>query len=233
MIKRYKCVVVANGLFPTGQQALELLRQAEFVVACDGAVIGLENGRLPDAVVGDLDSLPEPVRNRYSDRIHRVKDQETNDLTKAVNYVKTLGFREVLILGATGRREDHTLGNISLLAQYVTEFERVEMVSDFGWFTPLYRTTTLDSEPGQQVSLFSLYPNGRISVSGLRYPIEKRRLLYWWEATLNEATGKEFTVILEEDARVLVYRTFSKVYKVLYELYKLIPFRQWQRNAKR
>lgn len=88
-----------NGLFPTGQQALELLRQAEFVVACDGAVIGLENGRLPDAVVGDLDSLPEPVRNRYSDRIHRVKDQETNDLTKAVNYVKTLGFREVLILG--------------------------------------------------------------------------------------------------------------------------------------
>lgn len=49
MIKRYKCVVVANGLFPTGQQALELLRQAEFVVACDGAVIGLENGRLPDA----------------------------------------------------------------------------------------------------------------------------------------------------------------------------------------
>ena len=198
MIKRYKCVVVANGLFPTGQQALELLRQAEFVVACDGAVIG-------------LDSLPEPVRNRYSDRIHRVKDQETNDLTKAVNYVKTLGFREVLILGATGRREDHTLGNISLLAQYVTEFERVEMVSDFGWFTPLYRTTTLDSEPGQQVSLFSLYPNGRISVSGLRYPIEKRRLLYWWEATLNEATGKEFTVILEEDARVLVYRTFSSL----------------------
>ena len=141
MIKRYKCVVVANGLFPTGQQALELLRQAEFVVAC----------------------------------------------------------------------EDHTLGNISLLAQYVTEFERVEMVSDFGWFTPLYRTTTLDSEPGQQVSLFSLYPNGRISVSGLRYPIEKRRLLYWWEATLNEATGKEFTVILEEDARVLVYRTFSSL----------------------
>ena len=56
MIKRYKCVVVANGLFPTGQQALELLRQAEFVVACDGAVIGLENSRLPDAVVGDLDS---------------------------------------------------------------------------------------------------------------------------------------------------------------------------------
>ena len=30
-------------------------------------------------------------------------------------------------------------------------------------------------------------------------------------STLNEATGKEFTVILEEDARVLVYRTFSSL----------------------
>ena len=40
MIKRYKCVVVANGLFPTGQQALELLRQAEFVVACDWRMAG-------------------------------------------------------------------------------------------------------------------------------------------------------------------------------------------------
>ena len=108
-------------------------------------------------------------------------------------------------------KEQNTAFLEGALAQYVTEFERVEMVSDFGWFTPLYRTTTLDSEPGQQVSLFSLYPNGRISVSGLRYPIEKRRLLYWWEATLNEATGKEFTVILEEDARVLVYRTFSSL----------------------
>ena len=108
-------------------------------------------------------------------------------------------------------KEQNTAFLEGALAQYVTEFERVEMVSDFGWFTPLYRTTTLDSEPGQQVSLFSLYPNGRISVSGLRYPIEKRRLLYWWEATLNEATGKEFYGILEEHARVLVYRTFSSL----------------------
>jgi len=51
MIKRYKCVVVANGLFPTGQQALELLRQAEFVVACDGAVIGLAGYRMRLSVI--------------------------------------------------------------------------------------------------------------------------------------------------------------------------------------
>lgn len=206
MIKKYKCVIVANGLFPSGAQALELLHAAEFVIACDGAVVALEQHRIPDRIVGDLDSLPEQVKNRYAHRLVQIPEQETNDLSKAVQYARERGFREVLILGATGLREDHTLGNISLLMEYVSYFDRVEMLSDFGLFTPLVCTTTFESYPGQQVSLFSVYPHAAISVTGLRYSIEKRRLFFWWEATLNEALGDDFTVLLEEGARVLVYR---------------------------
>lgn len=209
MIRKFKCAVVANGLFPAQAPALQLLSQAEYVIACDGAVIDLEKVRLPDVVVGDLDSLPQEWREKHADRLHQVCEQESNDLTKAVEYAGQLGFREVLILGATGLREDHTLGNISLLMQYAPHFERVEILSDYGLFTPLLQTTTLECTPGQQISLFSLYPHGAISVRGLRYPIEKRRLLSWWEATLNEATGNEFTVIFEEDARILVYRSLK------------------------
>lgn len=208
MIGKYRCVVVANGLFPSGEVALQALCEAECVVACDGAVTALEKVRRPDAVVGDLDSLPEEVRRRYAGCLYRVEDQETNDLTKAMGYAKAAGFREVLILGATGLREDHSLGNISLLMQYAGEFERVEMLSDYGLFTPLLETGRLGSRTGQQVSLFSLCPSGTVSVRGLRYPIEKRSLAAWWEATLNEALGDEFEVILEEGAKVLVYRAW-------------------------
>lgn len=206
MLERYKCIVVANGLFPSGELALQMLRGAEFVIACDGAVVEVEKYRVPDMIVGDLDSLPEEIYQKYADRLWRVNDQETNDLTKAMNYAYTHGFREVLILGATGLREDHTLGNISLLLEYIPNFDRVEILSDFGIMTPLLESATLASRPGQQVSLFSLYPHGRISVSGLRYPIENRRLLYWWEATLNEALEDNFSVILSEGAKVIVYR---------------------------
>lgn len=206
MIQKYKCVIVANGLFPTRPEVLEKLEEAEFVIACDGAILNLEGHRVPDVIVGDLDSVSEELRQRYSDRIFPVTEQETNDLTKAVYYARENGFREILILGATGLREDHTLGNISLLLEYVGEFDRVEMLSDYGLFTPLIQTTTLESFPGQQISLFSLSPHGAISVRGLRYPIENRRLYSWWEATLNEGVGNEFTVILQEEAKILVYR---------------------------
>ena len=61
-----------------------------------------------------------------------MEDQEINDLTKSVRFAHTQGYREVLILGATGLREDHTLGNISLLMDYAHLFKRVEMLSDYG-----------------------------------------------------------------------------------------------------
>ena len=123
------CVIVANGRFPSAELPLRLLKEAKTIIACDGAVKTLyEKGIHPDAIVGDLDSIPAGLRERYADRIHHVEDQEINDLTKSVRFAHTQGYREVLILGATGLREDHTLGNISLLMDYAHLFKRVDVI---------------------------------------------------------------------------------------------------------
>ncbi len=210
MITPYDCVIVANGSFPQTPVPLQLLHKASTVIACDGAMEALDKiGITPTAIVGDLDSLSSRFRERYADRIHFVEDQEINDLTKSILFAHRSGQREVLILGATGLREDHTLGNISLLMEHAPLFRRIEILSDYGLFTPLLQTATLRSEPGLQVSLFSLSPSGTISTSGLRWPIRDRQLTAWWQGTLNEATGDCFTVTLSPEARVLVYRTLG------------------------
>lgn len=118
-VKERGCVIVANGRFPSAELPLRLLKEAKTIIACDGAVKTLyEKGIHPDAIVGDLDSIPADLRKRYADRIHHVEDQEINDLSKSIRFAHAQGYREVLILGATGLREDHTLGNISLLMEY-------------------------------------------------------------------------------------------------------------------
>lgn len=209
MIAPYNCIVVANGRFPHAALPLNLLQKASVIIACDGAVEPLhERGITPTAIVGDLDSIPDQLRTLYADRLHPVDDQETNDLTKAVCYAHSIGETEVLILAATGLREDHTLGNISLLMDYAPLFGRVEMLSDYGLFTPLLHTATLTSVPGQQVSLFSLSPSGLLTTEGLRWPIANRRLTAWWQGTLNEALSTSFCIHLDGDTpRVIVYRT--------------------------
>ena len=211
-IKSCDCVIVANGGFPTTELPLQVLKEAKTVIACDGAIRALhERGIVPSAIIGDLDSIPADLRDLYADRIHQVINQEINDLTKSVQFAKAQGHTEIVILAATGLREDHTLGNISLLLDYAPLFKRVEMLSDYGCFTPILQTTTFDSYPGQQISIFVLYPEGEISVEGLRWPIDHRKLTSWWQGTLNEALGDQFKIHLSEGCRVLIYKEHTKI----------------------
>jgi thiamine pyrophosphokinase len=109
----------------------------------------------------------------------------------------------VTILGATGIREDHALGNISLLADYGSRIEAV-MLTDTGSFRVYYRSVTIASRPGQQVSLFSIDPSLKVTSTGLRYPLNKLALNSWWRGTLNESAGDSFSLEFE-NGHVIVF----------------------------
>lgn len=205
-----RTVILADGKFPHHAHALQILRDAERVVCCDGATKKLlEWGRMPDAIVGDLDSLSAELKQRFADRIFQSDDQETNDLTKAVNWCIERGVKQVTILGATGLRDDHTLGNIALLVDYVSDIE-VEMVTDTGVFTPVLCTKTFTSEVGQQISIFAITPDTPITTNGLKYDVTKRCFTSWWQGTLNQAEGNEFTIYFEQ-GKVIVYCTYPTI----------------------
>ena len=206
-MKKGGVVVLADGSFPAHEIPLEYLRNAGHIICCDGSARSLvEAGFEPEAVVGDLDSLDSGLLNRFYDRLVRDDDQETNDLTKAVRWCREKGYDEVVILGATGKREDHTLGNISLLAEYVI-YIKVSMVTDTGIFVPLHSSMSLDSFPGQQISVFSLNPLTEVSSHGLRYEMDRMKLHSWWRATLNEAEGDSFEILFS-GGPVIVYLKF-------------------------
>lgn len=207
IVGHYPCVVVADGLFPTLPLLLQRLREATTVIACDGAVEKLvAMDIVPAAIAGDMDSIPPDLREKYADRIHTDEDQETNDLTKAIHYAHRTGQTEVLILGATGLREDHTLGNISLLMDYHPLFHKIEMASDFGFFTPIVQTTFFASKPGQQISFFSLQAGAEVTTHKLKYPLVRKDLTAWWQGTLNEALENEFALTLSPGSRMIVFR---------------------------
>lgn len=207
MLKRqHDCVIIANGAFPTRPDILTELKRSSCIIACDGAVNNLMGaGIAPHHIVGDLDSVSDELRRQFSDILFHNPDQETNDLTKAAEFAVEKGFKRPVILGATGLREDHTLGNISLLTTYSRMFDTVRMVSDFGTFIPVMNTSTIECIPGQQVSLFAIFPFGSITTHGLRYPIRERKLPVWWEGTLNEALSFSFTIELAGEGNVIVY----------------------------
>jgi thiamine pyrophosphokinase len=153
-----------------------------------------------------MDSISTELADKYADRIFHDNDIETNDLTKAVNWCVSRGFDDIAITGATGKREDHTLGNISLLVEYC-RYANVIMATDTGIFRTYYNSAVIETFSGQQVSIFSIDAGTEITSEGLKYQLNKTKLTNWWTATLNEALGD--TVFLDfKQGRVLVFLKF-------------------------
>jgi len=201
-------VILADGDYPNHPIPCSLLENGKQIICCDGATNQLLqcSSRLPDAIVGDCDSLSKENRERFSSIIHQVEDQETNDLTKAVRYALDNKFNDIVILGATGKREDHAIGNISLLAEYMDYCGmNIQLVTDYGVFTAINGFSSFESFRGQQISIFSI-DHQPITSKGLRYPIEERVFTNWWQGTLNESESNFFS--LETIGKTIVFRAF-------------------------
>jgi len=203
----YNTVILANGVFPTHDISLSYIKNADRIICCDGSVENLINfGREPYAIVGDMDSINAGLAEKYIDRIFRNNDLETNDLTKAVNWCISRGFTDIVITGATGKREDHTLGNISLLVEYCKQ-ANVIMATDTGIFRTYYNSAEIETFSGQQVSIFSIDADTEITSEGLKYKLNKLKLANWWTATLNEAIDNKISLNFKH-GRVLVFLKF-------------------------
>ena len=203
MSEVFDAVIIANGQFPTHEVPLRVLRQASYVVCCDGAI---RHYPMADVIVGDGDSVPE----EYRDLLIQINEQDDNDLTKATRHCMNLlqpstSNLKIAYLGATGLREDHTIGNIGLLMRYYRQMG-VEgtMFTDYGVFQPAFGNRTFHSKKGQQISIYN-FGCTRLESEGLRW--NSYAYDEWWQGTLNEAIGDSFS--FRADGYYMVYQTYD------------------------
>ena len=197
-----EAVVLANGEYPTASLPLHILESAPYVVCCDGGADEyIRQGHIPNLIIGDGDSICEENRRKYGHLLHCISEQETNDQTKAVNFLLSQGKKNIAIVGATGKREDHTLGNISLLIDYMRTGAHVRMLTDYGIFIPCHDTCSFPSQPGQQISIINFGAHN-LRGEGLVYPLSD--FTNWWQGTLNESTETEFTIHAEGEYLVVI-----------------------------
>lgn len=146
----------------------EALRFAPCLVAADGgARAALSAGRMPEAVIGDMDSLPADVSAKLPrERLHRIADQDTTDFDKALRSIRA---PLVLGVGFLGRRIDHQLANLNVLVRRKEPPCVLIGKRDIVLASP--PRISLELLPGSRVSLFPMAPCAGRSV-GLHWPID-------------------------------------------------------------
>ncbi len=177
-----------------GKHDLEsvLKRSAKLVAADGGASAALRAGIVPDAVIGDFDSLPPSDATQIPpDRLHIVSEQESTDFEKAL---RAIDAPLVLAVGFLGARVDHQLAAFNSLVRHAQQPCILIGFTQVIFHAPPRLDLSLSA--GDIVSLFPLAPvTGRST--GLEWPIDDlafapdQRI-----GTSNRATG---TVTLEMD----------------------------------
>ncbi len=182
-----KALILANGQPPSKRLLLSLLKQSSvFVCADGGANTAARLGLKPDLIIGDLDSIASLTLRKFRNvRARRVADQNSTDLEKALRWVTRKGHKDIIVTGATGRRLDHSFGNLSALAKFSRK-ARIRFVSDEEELCFVGSNGEFEMQPGTVVSLIPLSLCEGIVTHGLKWELKNESLrLGFRESTSN------------------------------------------------
>lgn len=191
-------LILSNGFPPSRSLLVSEVEKADILIGADGGGnIFLDHDIQPHVVVGDMDSFIRPDQLDFE--ILKDSGQETNDLEKALQEALNRESKSCTVLGAFGKRMDHSLKNLSVMKRYCDLFEILEFRDE-----DLKAFLVTSSYKGELPvgSIISLFPlSGTVSgikTTGLKYPLKGEELKNGHrDGTSNENIERVFTIEVE------------------------------------
>ncbi|MEE3481467.1 MAG: thiamine diphosphokinase [Lachnospiraceae bacterium] len=180
------------------------------IIAADRGLEAAERlGIRPDFIIGDFDSASEEAvkeayaaAEKYGTQIRRLNpvkdDTDTEAAVKAANELYP-GPGTIYILGGTGTRLDHVLGNLSILGMGYTYGKDIILMDPHNrarMYFPGTYTMRREDFFGTYVSFFPIgEPVAGLTLSGFKYPLSEA-VLHGLStlAVSNEAKEEEETI---------------------------------------
>ena len=186
-------VVVGNGEFPTHTIPLNHLKNAGTIICTDGGADQLSpHNFTPDIIVGDMDSTKLKIEN-FKGLWISSPDQNRTDLQKTLDWCIANDLTEVTVLGIMGKREDHSLGNLHVLAEFSQKMN-IQFITNYAVIYCTQGKKTFSSMAGQQISIVAIENVQPISTVGLKYELKNEPFPPACNGISNEAIGKTFTI---------------------------------------
>jgi len=185
--------LIANGEISDLNFLRGALRSFSRVIAVDGGLHFLDQiGVVPEAITGDFDSISPDLLKAYS-HVPQISllDQNKSDLEKTLDWLDTP--EPITVFGALGKRVDHLLSNLFLLASHPKQL-CYETQEEWIW--------AIDAEEKLQLptkTTLSLIPLGTatdVTTQGLKWELH--------QATLSKALVSLSNVTVNKDVRIRV-----------------------------
>ena len=200
-------IVIANGSFPSHPMPLHYLNNHGTIICTDGATDKLINyGKKPDIVIGDFDSTKIKNSTKVKKWIEAPNQNQT-DLEKTFEWCVNNNIINIVLLGAGGKREDHTLGNLFTLAKYHGKLN-CEIITNHSKIICASGKNYISTNINQAVSIIATEPIESITLEGLQHNMKNEKISPSARAISNKAINNQF--YLESSGKVLVFLNHEK-----------------------
>ena len=195
-----KCLIIANGKSPAKSVVKYFTNKGFSTIICadGGANSAKKIGVTPNFIVGDLDSISESTLKYFigKSRIIKYKRQNDTDVEKSLKFAISKKFNEVILLGVTGDRLDHTICNLGIVLKFFDKI-KISLVSEKSFLIPINKTTILKSKVGETISLYAFDNKTKITSTGLKYKLSNIALPFG----IKESTSN---VVIQNDIKIKV-----------------------------
>jgi thiamine pyrophosphokinase len=211
-----KCIILANGKPPQKHVISHLMKRNYSTLFCadGGANTALKMALVPDYIIGDLDSISTKTLNFYRERtkIIKLNRQNDTDVEKCLKKAVKLKFDEAILTGATGNRLDHTFCNLGIVIKFFEKI-KIEIIAENSLLTPYTGTHTLNTFPGETISIYGIGGKTKISFHGLKYKLNNTSLPFGEkESTSNIALENQVKLKVDKGI-IFVIRDFQLMRK--------------------
>ncbi|MDF1612507.1 thiamine diphosphokinase [Stygiobacter electus] len=203
-----KCIIIANGDLPKKNVVKYFFKKNYNTIICadGGANSAMKIGVIPNFIIGDFDSINESTKNYFKgkSKFINIKRQNDTDVEKSLKFAFINNFDEVILLGATGDRLDHTICNLGIVLKYFNQI-KIKIVHQKSFLIPLSGKVKLNTEIGETISLYAFNERTSITSFGLKYKLNKTKLPFGKkESTSNVAVKNEIKLNIENGIIFLI-----------------------------
>jgi thiamine pyrophosphokinase len=191
-MKTKKVFLLLNGETPN---EVPNISNYDIICATDGAYQFLKEQQIiPNFISGDFDSLENLPKN--IEVIH-TPNQDFTDFDKILQILFDKGFTTIDIFGASGKEQDHFLGNLHTTIQWKEKLQLTFFDNHSRYFLA-DKSTELTNCKDKIVSLVPFPKATNIITKGLQYPLKKEDLTFGERiGTRNKAIKNNLKITFE------------------------------------
>lgn len=173
-----RAVIIGNGSMHDYDYISSKLRGNDYIVCADGGYKHAKKLKVkPNVLIGDMDSIED---NDYDGEVINLpirKDFTDSDV--CIKFIMLKDFEEVMLLGFTGARMDHSITNLMLLKQFTDSEKKAYILDEHN---EIYFATRENNIYGKKGDIVSIIPFGGnlcgITTEGLDYPLNDETLVF-------------------------------------------------------